>query len=181
MPRKKRTPTSANDVDNRKLFMFLEELSWLLSSYSDLNLKTAVRDIRNRLFHEFDAASAVGSYASPNPNKQFLVGVLPRVLNDEALFPTNEDISEFALSVMKVRIPRYHKKSKYELIGHIVCQTNELDERGLSKLVHALAVLTGGDEKVRKLIKQRKDQNFGWNAIIQELAAGKADEQRNSN
>jgi hypothetical protein len=160
--------------------MFLEELSWLLSSYSDINLTAGVRNLRNRILHEFDAAAAVGSYESPNPNKQFLVGVLPRVLNDEALFPTNEDIAEFANSVMKVRIPRYHKKSKYELIGHIVCQTNDLDEKGLSKLVHALSILTGGDEKVRRLIKQRKDQNFGWNAIIQELASGKPHEQRNN-
>jgi len=180
MPSKKKTQTSSNG-DNRKLFMFLEELSWLLSSYSDLNLKTAIKDLRNKLLHELDAAAAIGSYASPNPNKQFLVGVLPRVLNDEALFPTNEDISDFALSVMRVRIPRFHKKSKYELIGHIVCQTNDLDEKGLSKLVDALATLTGGDERVKKLIRQRKDQNFGWNAIIQELAAGPVNEQRNNN
>lgn len=180
MPRKKKTPTSSNG-ENRKLFMFLEELSWLLSSYSDLNLKTAVRDLQNKVIHESDAVTAVGRYASPNPNKQFLVGVLPRLLNDEALFPTNEDISDFALSVMKVRIPRFHKKSKYEIIGHIVCQTNDLDEKGLSKLVDALATLTGGDDRVRKLIKQRKEQKFGWNAIIQELATGRGNEQRDNN
>jgi hypothetical protein len=45
----------------------------------------------------------------------------------------------------------------------------------------ALATLSGGDDRVRKFIKQRKEQKFGWNAIIQELATGRGNEQRDNN
>jgi hypothetical protein len=136
-------------------------------------LQNAVKSLRNKLVHESDAAHAVGSYVSSNPNKHFLVGVLPRLFTDETLFPQNEDIAQFALSVMDVPIPSYQKKSRYEIIGRIVCLVNGLDDKLLSKLVHALEVLTEDDENVKKVIKQRKDQNFGWNAIIQELATGR--------
>lgn len=167
----KHNRSSVNENDIKKLMLFLEELGWLLSSYPNLDLRYVSKELRDAIAHGPAAATAaVGGYISTNPNKHFLVGVLPRVLTDESLFPTNEDIAEFATTVMNVKIPRFHKKSKYELIGHIVCQTENLNERALSKLVHALSMLTEEGDKVRKIISQRKQQNFGWNAIIQELA-----------
>jgi hypothetical protein len=148
---------------------FLEEFSWLLRSYESIDLTS----IANALVPEREtnaATRAVGGYASANPNKQFLVGALPRVLMDETLFPSNEDIAQFAESVMDLRIPRYGKKSKYEIIGHIVCETDSLDDQKLEKLVSALAALADSDDHARRLIRQRKEQQFEWNAIIQELA-----------
>lgn len=89
---------------------------------------------------------------------------------DETLFPTNEDVAQFAESVMALRIPRYGKKSKYEIIGHIVCETDALNDQKLAKLVSALAALADGDDRTKRLIRERKEQQFEWNAIIQELA-----------
>jgi hypothetical protein len=73
---------------------------------------------------------------------------------------------------MDLKISRFHKISKYEIIGHIVCQTESLDDKKLSKVVSALAKLAEDDEKTKNLIKKRKEENFDWNAIIQEIAAG---------
>ncbi len=172
----KKDKQSSGNGDSRKLFLFLEELAWLLSSYSDLNIESAVKEMRSKTGHDVNASSVANAYVSSNPNKHFLVGTLPRILVDEALFPTNEHIAQFANSVLRVDIPRFHKKSKYELIGHIVCETNNLDDSALSKLVKALGIIIDGGEKIRKLVSQRQIQDFGWNAIIQEILTGKRDE-----
>jgi hypothetical protein len=164
-------PLASRNRETQRVRAFLEELGWLITSYSNVDLKLAADLLIERADQSTSAArSAVGSYASSNPNKHFLVGALPRVLTDETLFPTNEDIAEFARSVMDLTIQRYDKKSKYEIIGHIVCETDRLDDRKLAKLVSALATLTEGGDKTRTLIRQRKAQNFEWNEIIQELA-----------
>jgi hypothetical protein len=163
---------SIGSSDIKKLFHFIEEFGWLMSSYSSLDLQSVAKEVRDQLSqNDSSNVEAVSNYVSSNPNKHFLVGVLPRLLIDESLFVTNEDIANFALSVMDVNIPHYHKKSKFELIGHIVCKTNNLDDVALTKLVRALAVLTEKGDEARSLIKRRKNENFGWNAIIQELAS----------
>lgn len=171
-PDNKRSRRSAPANSTRKTRRFLEELSWLLSSYSSLELDDISALLKTSLSGSA-ATSAVGGYASANPNKQFLVGALPRVFMDESLFPTNEDIAQFADSVMELRIPRFGKKSKYEIIGHVVCETDRLDDKKLAKLVSALAALAESDDRVKHFIRQRKAQQFEWNAIIQELAQTK--------
>lgn len=166
----KKTSRRADSKNSKKAERFLEELSWLLASYPALDLN-ALSGMLSRNLRGSAATAAVGGYASANPNKQFLVGALPRVFMDESLFPTNEDIAQFADSVMELQIPRYAKKSKYEIIGHVVCETDRLNDTRLAKLVSALAALADGDDGTKHLIRQRKEQKFGWNAIIQELAS----------
>src|SRR5688500_10224881 len=121
-PRIKGSPVGAAKSRDRKADRFVEELSWLLGSYSSLGLGS-LSEVLRRQSSGATAPTAIGGYASANPNNQFLVGALPRVFMDETLFPTNEDIAQFAQSVMELRIPRFAKKSKYEIIGHIVCET----------------------------------------------------------
>ncbi len=162
-------PPIPKSADTSKYNRFIEEFAWLLASYSDLDWKNFSL-LSKQWGSELEARVAVGGHVSSNPNKHFLVGVLPRLFNDPKLFPTNEDIATFAMTVMSLKIPRYHKKSKYEIIGHIVCQTDTLDDKELSKLVSALGKIAEGDETTRNLIRQRKEENFAWNSIIQELA-----------
>jgi hypothetical protein len=149
---------------------FLEELAWLFKTYSSLEPSFIAKVIAGSISENATASSAVGGYASANPNKQFLVGALPRVFMDEMLFPTNEHIAQFAESVMELQIPRYGKKSKYEIIGHIVCETDALNDQKLEKLVSALGSLTDADDRTKRLVRERIAQNFQWNTIIQELA-----------
>jgi hypothetical protein len=171
MANKKNQLSESKDRDSRKATSFLEELTWLLSSYSNLDFKSLPGVLTGASQANALAKTALNSYTSNNPNKHFLVGALPRVLIDESIFPTNEDIAQFALTVMDVRVSRYEKKSKYEIIGHLVCETDRLDDRKLAKLVSALARLTNGGDKTRTMVKNLKAQNFGWNEIIQQLAS----------
>jgi hypothetical protein len=159
------------EKDSRKAASFLEELTWLLSSHSNLDFKYLPSVLRGISHTDSLVKTALNSYTSINPNKHFLVGALPRILIDESIFPTNEDIAQFARSVMDVKILRYEKKSKYEIIGHLVCETDQLDDRKLAKLVSALAELTNGGDRTRTMVKNLKAQNFGWNEIIQQLAS----------
>lgn len=163
----------SKSTNTQRLTRFLEEFSWLLESYSDLDLIGAAKNISNNDNKLSEAKVAVGNYESSNPNKHFLVGVLPRLFTDQTIFPTNDDISQFAKNVMDVSIPYSGKKSKYEIIGHIVCQTDKLNDYELTKLVKALAKISNNDSETKELIKMRKKENYSWNDIIQELAGWK--------
>jgi hypothetical protein len=125
--------------------------------------------LRERLDENSHLDAVAGEYASPNPNKHFLIGVLPRLFQDTKIFPSNEDIAEFAQTVLRVPVTRYEKRSKYELIGLIVCQTNELDEEKLSNLVKALSVITRSDEKLKKVVEARRSGGLSWNEAIQQI------------
>ncbi|WP_157942229.1 hypothetical protein [Salinibacter altiplanensis] len=149
---------------------FIEELSWLLSSYGGENLSEGVKELRNRLVHATEADRAVGDYTASNPNKHFLVGVLPRVLSDESVFRHNKDVAHFAEDIMDLKIPRHRKKSRYEIIGHIVCKTNSLDDHELGNLVKALSKVTKEIEGESEIFDGKKDENTGWNEIIRRIA-----------
>jgi len=148
----------------------LEELFWLLQSRRGIGLRKLPELLRELAADPHDLSTTVGHFASPNPNKHFLIGILPRLFQDISLFPTNEDIAEFARSVLKVEISRYEKRSKYELIGFIVCKTNDLDELQLSQLVIALAEITGNEEKLKRIADARKTSGLNWNEAIQQMS-----------
>jgi len=153
----------------RKLKRFLEEFSWLMDTYSKVDLKKASLLIDESLEETSEVRKAVGNYESKNPNIQFLTGVLPSLFLDESLFRTNDEIAEFASAILKLDIPRHHKKSKYEIIGHVVCETNKLNEKGLDKLVRALSLLVNDEKRKVILTKKKKDGTFSWNEMIQTL------------
>lgn len=154
--------------DSAKATRFLEELSWLFQSLGDIDTKliakalaeaTKQRTVRDRF----------ASFASPNPNIHSLVGILPLVLRDESLFPTNGSIAEFATSALGLQMQRWEKKSKFELIGEIVCNAIDLDDGELSKLVEALTVLAHGDSSAKAIVVNAHTSKRSWNEIIQSL------------
>ncbi len=150
---------------------FLEELSWLLESRRDLNLKSVVSYLNN-LASEHEVIHDISEgYKSPNPNKHFLIGVLPRLFQDKNLFPTNESIINFAQEVLNVKISRAGKRSRYEIIGRIVCETEALNDNKLSSLVKALSQIINSDEKLEEFRKERKNTDFSWNQTIQRLTS----------
>jgi hypothetical protein len=155
----------------------LEELNWLFQSKKGMALRHLPDLLRRQLEVSSDLDQIAGAYASPNPNKHFLIGVLPRLFQDQKLFPNNEDIADFAQTVLHVPITRYEKRSKYELIGFIVCQTNELSEEKLSSLVAALANITGSEEKLNMVIEARKARGFTWNEAIQKIGGQSLDDE----
>ena len=149
---------------------FLEELGWLLESKKNLKLGQAVKDLK-KLMRGPESALKVGSeYTSPNPNIHFLIGVLPRLFQDEMLFPSNATIAQFAEEVLNVPVSRYEKRSKYELIGLIVCQTDQLNDQKLEELVRALAQITKSEAKLNSIRSARESGQFSWNNTIRQLS-----------
>ena len=147
---------------------FLEELSWLFQSQSEIDTKSIARALADAAKHR-TVRQGFSSFVSPNPNIHFLVGILPLVLRDESLFPTNGSIAEFAISALGMPMLRWEKKSKFELIGEIVCNAIDLDDGELSKLVEALSVLARGDSLAKAIVLDAHTTKRGWNEIIQSL------------
>lgn len=160
----------------REAAMFLEELVWLFDSKRSAALRVPellryVSELRRK---DSAAISGLGDrYVSPNPNKHFLIGVLPRLFQDVKLFPNNEDIADFARTVLDVNVTRYEKRSKYELIGLIVCKTNDLNDERLSELVSALVNIVGNPERLDRVIEARKNERLSWNEVIRTMGSSR--------
>ena len=153
----------------KKAIGFLEELSWLLDSRKDIDLKEVLSILQELAYQQNSIQSFAKAYKSPKPNKHFLIGVLPKLFQDTRLFPFNESIASFAKDVLQIDISRFGKRSKYELIGLIVCETESLSDQKLSKLVEALSQITGNEEKIEKIREERQKVDFSWNETIQKL------------
>jgi hypothetical protein len=152
---------------------FVEELSWLLSSYADLDFRSL-----GQLSAELVDANRSRNFlvhSDRRPAVRMLVGVLPGVLVDEKLFPTNEDIAEFAQSTLEMSIPRWSKKSRYELIGHVVCHTEQAPPWKLSSLLTALDRLADEKSTARALVEKQRKSGASWNEVIQTLIVSNRD------
>ncbi|HHY2909802.1 hypothetical protein ACMGGX_10240 [Enterobacter sp. BNK-29] len=152
-----------------KMKKLIEELSWIMTEYSSMDLM--------KIYNALDSSNVIANgisetigYKPENPNKHFLTGALPALFLDLNLFKTNDEIALFSEQIIGVKIPRYHKKSKYEIIGHIVCEANSLDDNGLKKIVKALEKIVS-DEASKKSIYNKKNSSssFSWNEVIQAL------------
>lgn len=161
-----------------KMLRFLEELSWLFDRYGDVDLKTASKEFEGfvksaeSVSKASIASSALQEFAPSNPNKMILVGVLPGMFTDENLFSSNEDIADFAEKVLGVKIPRWDKKSKFELIGHITCNTSIADDDKLRQIATALKRMGSNDSHAKNIIQKGRLEKKNWNEIIQQLIDG---------
>ena len=169
-PKKTPNKTVTEETKVKYAIDFIEELSWLLDSKRKLNLSDIPQILRKQLQTSDSMLDAANKYASPNPNIHYLIGVLPRLFQDRKIFPKNEDIASFANDVLGVDISRVEKRSKYELIGMVVCECNELDDSKLKEMVDALALITGSTERIKRFAEERKAIGFSWNETIRKLA-----------
>jgi hypothetical protein len=148
----------------------VEELSWLLDSKKSIDLKEIPSLLRNLLDNNSNV-SGTDKFSSPNPNKNYLIGVLPNLFQDNDLFKTNIDLADFAETILKIPVNRAEKRSRYELIGLIVCEVTNLNESDLTNLVDALSKITGSNEKLKQIKEAKKKANFSWNDAIKTLSA----------
>lgn len=173
--RKSKSKNMSDEVKLRQAIDFVEELSWLLESKNKLNLSEIpeiLRKVSENEFHStaFNKNDGTNRYVSPNPNVHYLIGVLPRLFKDNTLFPKNEDIVEFANDVLKIGVTRADKRSRYELIGLVVCECNDLDDSNLDLLVSALTSITGSSDIINQMVSEKKNIGFSWNETIRKLA-----------
>jgi hypothetical protein len=147
----------------------VEELSWLLDSKKNIDLKEIPSLLRN-LLDGNSSLSGNDKFSSPNPNKNYLIGVLPNLFQDNDLFKTNIDLADFAETILKIPVNRAEKRSRYELIGLIVCEVTNLNESDLPNLVDALSKIAGSNEKLKQIKEAKKKANFSWNEAIKILS-----------
>ncbi|RON01305.1 hypothetical protein [Pseudomonas brassicacearum] len=167
--KKSKSKDVTDDTKVRYAIDFIEELSWLLDSKKNLKLSEVPTILRTKLLSPEPKSGSADNYISPNPNIHYLIGVLPRLFQDIKLFSRNEDIAEFANEVLGIDISRVEKRSKYELIGLIVCEANDLDDAKLENLVLALSSITGSSEKLSFMINEKSSIGFSWNETIIKL------------
>lgn len=157
----------ARRADELAAARFVEELSWLLTTYSYLDFRALRKLVVDR--HEPRSRDLFRKFAPKNPNVVYLVGTLPTLFMNEALFPTNEEIAEFSLATLGIDIPRWQKKAKFELVGHIVCHAVSLEDRQVELLVNALTRVLENDNGTRRILSLRQEQGMNWNEVIQDL------------
>lgn len=158
---------NSNKKKVQQAINFIEELSWLINSKNVPDLKEIPNLIRNAISE--NTSTIAKKYTSKNQNKNSLVGVLPNLLLDVELFKTNSDIAEFSETVLKIEIPRYEKRSRFEIIGLIVCEIPRLEDNELDALVCAIEELAGDNDKLKKIKAEKQKANFSWNETIQKL------------
>src|SRR4051812_32435298 len=100
-----RKPTARNEKirDPRTIQRFLEELSWVLNTYSNLDFKS-ISNAQVVPLNSIKGKPGFQQYISKNPNVHFLVGALPTIFSDEKLFVSNEDLAGFATEVLSLTI-----------------------------------------------------------------------------
>lgn len=171
--RRRRPPSKAEKIrDPRTMTKFLEELSWVLNSYSNVDFRAIPDFIRHGNGDGVSRPRELETYVSKNPNIHFLVGVLPVIFSNERIFPSNEHIAEFGNAALGLQISRWDKRSRYELIGLIVCETVRLDDSRLSTLVKALQKIAAEDPHAQNLIQNTSSRKVNWNEVIQRLTSG---------
>ena len=149
----------------------IEELSWLLESNKNVSLKNIAQIIREQSNSSTTLSNkAVSKYTHSNPNKQFLVGALPSLLQDNSLFKSNSEMLDFAEDVLRLSPSRAAKRSRTEYIGWIVCEVSNFNDSDLESLVENLSAIVGDEIKIKKMKAAKKEPNFSWNTTIQKLS-----------
>lgn len=149
---------------------YLEELSWLMESNKSVSfqeISSLIRDLtydRNNLAH-FNK----GSIENEQSGKTFLVGILPKVLQDTDLFKSNSDMLDFAELVLQLKPSRAAKRSRNEYIGWIVCEVSNTESKRLDDLYAKLRLLLSDNSTVSKIKIEKKRADFSWNEIISNL------------
>jgi hypothetical protein len=157
-------------VDNEKALVFIEDLCWLLDANRSLDFKKVLSIIK-----ELSNSNSVDEEFSNTDNKVMLdiIGILPTLLKDETLFLSNSSIVQFATQVLHLEIPRWEKRSRFEIIGLIVCNVEETNQDKLLTLYNWVAELLLNKEKVKNFQHQNNESAFSWNDAIQRIIGEK--------
>lgn len=158
------------EFERQQLFNFFEELCWLLDSNKELNFKSAskyLREIRNAVAHSMLTNESNSEYR--------LIGILPSLLKDEEIFPSNAQLVQFADEVLSLPIPRWEKRSRNEIVGLIICEVEDANKERLSLLVDWSENILYNKSKVKELQSKAKSTGniFSWNETIQRLVGTK--------
>lgn len=149
-----------------KSINFLEDLCWLLDSGKNNNYGELIKIISDM---RKSKENTISTQLGQEPDE--LVGILPRLLTDKSLFDTNSSLAKFSAEVLGIEILNWHKRSRNEMIGVIICKVQESEEirNGISSYV--LTNILQNKEKIKKIQKETEDSHnqFLWNDAIHKI------------
>lgn len=156
------------DYESQQLINFFEELCWLIDSNKELSFKNA-----SKLLKQCRSALALDSPTNNGTDAAYsLIGVLPSLLKDGEIFQNNAQLVQFAEEVLALNISRWEKRSRNELIGLIICEVEDVnDKERLDVLTRWASNLLNHKNQVKDMqSKAQKAGNiFSWNETIQKL------------
>lgn len=158
----------------KDLLNLMEELSWVVSKYKSVDFKSVQNNLVSLISeqNEYDKGlTNFKRYRDKDSNKNYLIGVLPKFFQDKELFGKNLDLAEFA-ECLGIFLNNPEKKSRYEIIGTMLCTISEMDERSLEQFVNAIDLLLGNDNLLNdiKSLKKNDQFSYNWNEVIKVLS-----------
>lgn len=156
--------TSKNKLN--QVANYLEDLSWLIESNKNLSLKDISSILRE--VNAFDEPLRKNNFSS-NKSRHYLVGILPKLLQDDQLFKSNSEMLDFAEEVLNLNPSRASKRSRIEYIGWIVCEVSNSNDKQLSNIYNYLEGLIVDENKIKKIKAAKKLPNFSWNDAIRDI------------
>lgn len=161
--------TKKNKKEYARALNFLEDICWLLDSGKNINYSEVFKIISTM---KNTAESSLSEQLGQEPDE--LIGVLPRLLTDITLFDTNKTLAQFSSEVLGIDILNWHKRSRNEMIGVIICKVQESPDirNGISAFV--LSNILKNKEEIKKLQKETEDNDspFLWNEAIHKIVGG---------
>ena len=148
---------------------FVEELSWLLEGNKNTSLKEVSNIIRSLSSNKNNLIHNSIDFSSDSDGKTYLVGILPKILQDNELFKSNSEMLDFAERVLLLKPSRAAKRARMEYIGWIVCEVSNTESKNLDSLYKYLKEIFSDENRVREIKKAKKEVGFSWNEIIRSL------------
>lgn len=145
-----------------KSITFIEDLCWLLDSQKNTNY-TEVLSLLSDLKKSTPVLDA--------PTIDDLIGILPQLLTDKTLFTTNKTLAQFSDEILGIKILNWHKRSRFEMIGVIICTVQDSPEVAAGISSYVLSNIMNNKEEIRKYQKESEKANnqFLWNDAIHKI------------
>lgn len=166
--------TNKDKVKAEKTIRFIEELTWLMKSVKINDLIDGVSVLyQTELTKKVDSPDVIleiqEEYKSNIAEKDALIGILPSFLLDKELLEKNLDLAEFAESVLRIKITRPEKRSRYEIIGMIVSDVVSFEEERVVELINTIRELSTSKVRSRIINMKAIKNKFRWNDALQNI------------
>jgi hypothetical protein len=155
----------------QKALDLLQEVVWAIRSRDPEQIAGGLKHLQRTMRSTDRLGSEAPIRSDHRKNKKALVGSMPLLLADIELFPANEDIVKFAFEALKISVPRWEKRSRYELIGMIIMETITLSEVDLKGVARFVKDLDGGGKRLDVLKSRSRQTGFSWNETIRKLGS----------
>ncbi|SED77281.1 hypothetical protein SAMN04490185_4158 [Pseudomonas frederiksbergensis] len=155
-----------------KTLDLLQELIWAIRSRESTELSEGVSYLRNLAYHEKTARRKPERKASQRDKQsdlKALVGSMSLVLADIELFPANEDIAKFALEALQIKIARWEKRSRYEMIGMLIMESINASPERLRDVGNLLNKISDESDSMEIIKQSSRQTGFSWNEAIRSL------------